>query len=91
NAAAPAALCREVAGRVAAGGVVITQGKPSMGAEDFSYLSRVVPGCYAWLGGGSGEGGCLLHSARYDFNDEIIPVGIRYWVGLAETALARGR
>ena len=91
NAAAPTALCREVAGKVAAGGAVIVQGKPSMGAEDFAYLSRVVPGCYAWLGGGAGEGGCLLHSARYDFNDEIIPVGIRYWVGLAETALARGR
>jgi len=91
NAAAPTALCREVAGKVAAGGAVIAQGKPSMGAEDFAYLSRVVPGCYAWLGGGAGEGGCLLHSARYDFNDEIIAAGIRYWVRLAEAALPPGR
>jgi len=58
-----------------------------MGAEDFSYLASVVPGCYAWIGNGPGEGGCMLHSAHYDFNDEIIPSAIRYWLKLVETAL----
>ncbi|WIM06162.1 MAG: M20 family metallopeptidase [Candidatus Nitricoxidivorans perseverans] len=95
NAAEPAALCREVARRVvdevagkgAGGGQVFDRLKPSMGAEDFSFLSRVVPGCYAWLGNGPVEGGRMLHSPRYDFNDAIIPVGIRYWVRLAESAL----
>lgn len=61
--------------------------KPSMGAEDFAYLARVVPGCYVWLGNGPGAGGCMLHSPHYDFNDEIIATGIRYWVKLVETAL----
>lgn len=85
-----AALCREVAGTVAAGGELLTHLRPSMGAEDFSYLSRVVPGCYVWLGNGPGEGGCMLHSPHYDFNDEVIATGIRYWVALAERALAAG-
>ncbi len=67
---------------------VLTHAKPSMGAEDFAYLSRVVPGCYVWLGNGPGEGGCMLHSPHYDFNDAIIPTGIRYWVRLVENALA---
>lgn len=61
--------------------------KPSMGAEDFAYLARAVPGCYVWLGNGPGAGGCMLHSPHYDFNDEIIATGIRYWVKLVETAL----
>lgn len=83
-----ALLCREVARQVAGGEQVLTHAKPSMGAEDFSYLSSVVPGCYVWLGNGPGEGGCMLHSPHYDFNDAIIPTGIRYWVRLVERALA---
>jgi amidohydrolase len=83
-----AALCRAVARQVADGEQVLADAKPSMGAEDFSYLSSVVPGCYVWLGNGPGEGGCMLHSPHYDFNDAIIPTGIRYWVSLAERALA---
>jgi amidohydrolase len=81
-----AAFCREVAKRVG-GDHAIVSAKPSMGAEDFAYLSSVVPGCYVWLGNGPGEGGCMLHSPHYDFNDAIIPTGIRYWVALAEQAL----
>ncbi len=66
---------------------VETQLKPSMGAEDFAYLAQAVPGCYVWLGNGPGEGGCMLHSPHYDFNDDIIPVGIAYWVRLAQNIL----
>ncbi len=88
NDADAAFLCREVARQVAGGEQVLVVAKPSMGAEDFAYLSSVVPGCYVWLGNGPGEGGCMLHSPHYDFNDAIIPTGIRYWVRLAERALA---
>ena len=87
NASAPAALCREAAIRVVGETHVDVTRKPSMGAEDFAYLARVVPGCYVWLGNGPGEGGCMLHSPHYDFNDDAIPVGIRYWVTLARTVL----
>ncbi|HEX8962340.1 MAG TPA: M20 aminoacylase family protein, partial [Rhodocyclaceae bacterium] len=92
NAAEPSRLSREVARRVVGEtgrGEVLTGLKPSMGAEDFSYLSSVVPGCYAWLGNGPGVGGCTLHSPHYDFNDDIIATGIRYWVRLAESVLPR--
>jgi hippurate hydrolase len=90
NAPEPSRLCAEVVRQVTSetgqGELVLGQ-KPSMGAEDFAYLSRVVPGCYAWLGNGPGAGGCMLHSPRYDFNDDIIASGIRYWVRLVERAL----
>ena len=89
NAEEASFICREVARQVAAGGEVLTQLRPSMGAEDFAYLAREVPGCYVWLGNGPGEGGCMLHSPHYDFNDDILATGIRYWVRLAERVLAR--
>ena len=92
NAPEPSFIAREVARAVvsdAAGEAqVLTQLPPSMGAEDFAYMAKVVPACYVWLGNGPGEGGCMLHSPHYDFNDEIIATGIRYWVRLAERALA---
>jgi len=89
NASAPSSICRAVARQVVGAERVLMHLKPSMGAEDFSYLARVVPGCYVWLGNGPGEGGCMLHSPRYDFNDEVIATGIRYWVRLVEEALAK--
>jgi len=89
NDATASALCRLVAGEVAAGGQVFDQLPASMGAEDFSYLAQVVPGCYVWLGNGEGEGGCMLHSPHYDFNDEIIVTGLRYWLRLTELLLTR--
>jgi len=88
NAAEPSQIAREVAQHVAIDGLVYLQLPPSMGAEDFAYMARVVPACYVWLGNGPGEGGCMLHSPHYDFNDEIIATGIRYWVRLVERALA---
>lgn len=87
NADEPAFLCREVARHVAAGAEVHTALRPSMGAEDFAYLAQEVPGCYVWLGNGPGQGGCMLHSPHYDFNDGILSTGIRYWVRLVERAL----
>lgn len=88
NAADATAIAREAAQQVAGADAVQTQLRPSMGAEDFAYIARVVPACYVWLGNGSTEGGCMLHSPHYDFNDEIIATGIRYWVRLAQVALS---
>ncbi len=62
---------------------------PKMGAEDFAYLLDQRPGCYIWIGNGPGEGGCWLHNAQYDFNDDALPIGASYWARLAETQLAK--
>ena len=68
---------------------IIRNPTPSMGGEDFSYMLETRPGCYVWLGigPGKGEGGCMLHSSRYDFNDDILPIGASYWVKLVENEL----
>ncbi|MBY0587149.1 amidohydrolase [bacterium] len=64
--------------------------EPSMGAEDFAFMLQKRPGCYIWAGNGSEEGGRLLHNPRYDFNDDLIPIGAAYWVRLAENLLSVG-
>jgi len=87
NTATEAALCAEVAGAVAGAGNARRDLAPSMGAEDFSYMLREKPGCYVWIGNGMAEGGCMLHNPRYDFNDAILPLGVRYWVELVKRAL----
>jgi hippurate hydrolase len=63
---------------------------PTMGAEDFAFMLQAKPGAYAWIGNGPGEGGCMLHNPRYDFNDEILPLGASYWVRLVEAFLPAG-
>jgi hippurate hydrolase len=57
------------------------------GSEDFGYMLQEKPGCYAFLGNGPGEGGCMLHSAHYDFNDDIIPIGASYFARLVNEEL----
>lgn len=62
---------------------------PSMGAEDFSFMLQKRPGCYAWIGVGGNESGRNLHSQHYDFNDAMLPIGLSYWIRLAETVLPK--
>ncbi len=90
NDAQAAAVCRAVAGEVLGADNVLTGLQPTMGAEDFAYMLQEKPGCYVWLGNGPGEGGCTLHSPVFDFNDDIIPIGVSYWVRLVEHQLRKG-
>ena len=57
-----------------------------MGGEDFAFLSQAAPGCFAFIGNGPSA---PLHHPAYDFNDEILPLGVAYWTKLAETALPK--
>jgi hippurate hydrolase len=68
---------------------VLTDLQPTMGSEDFAFMLQARPGCYVWIGNGAGEGGCMLHNPRYDFNDQILPIGASYWATLVEQVLAR--
>ncbi len=50
---------------------------PTMGSEDFSYMLKEKPGAYIWLGAGTNSE--KLHSPYFDFNDELLPFGVKYW------------
>jgi len=58
--------------------------KPVMGAEDFAFVLRQVPGAYVFVGNGDTAG---LHNPKYDFNDAAIAHGVAYWIELARRAL----
>jgi hippurate hydrolase len=60
---------------------------PLMASEDFSYFLNKVPGCYIFLGNGTHT---RSHRSDFDFNDDILPVGISYWATLVEQELEEG-
>jgi hippurate hydrolase len=69
---------------------VLRNVNPVMGAEDFAFMLEARPGSYIWLGQGADAGsfhGCMLHNPGYDFNDEVAPIGVSYWVTLVEQQL----
>nr|MCU0926182.1 amidohydrolase [Hydrogenophaga sp.] len=63
--------------------------EPSMGAEDFAFMLQVKPGAYLRLGQGTehGVGSCFLHNTRYDFNDDVLPLGAALHAGLIEQGM----
>ncbi len=95
NDAGQTALAVEVMRELVGDAHVNVAVEPTMAAEDFSFMLREKPGCYAFLGNGSGDhrvhghggGPCLLHNASYDFNDALLPVGASYFVRLVERFL----
>jgi amidohydrolase len=67
---------------------VNTDHPPTMGSEDFAWMLQERPGCYVRVGNGEGEdGGCVVHNANYDFNDEAAVYGASYWAALVEQEL----
>ncbi len=60
---------------------------PTMGGEDFSFMLNVTQGAYLMLGGGRSPSEVGVHHPKYDFNDDILPVGASWWATLAEELL----
>jgi hippurate hydrolase len=78
------AFAAEVAREIAGDAQVSEDTPREMGAEDFSYLLDKRPGAYLYLGAGPGPG---LHHPKYDFNDDVAPVGASFFARLVERAL----
>lgn len=56
------------------------------GSEDFAYFLEHKPGCFLRLG--NGENSAILHSSKYDFNDDSLTTGAAMWARLAERFLS---
>ncbi|WP_428535051.1 M20 aminoacylase family protein [Rhodopila sp.] len=89
NDAEATALALDAAKAVAGADRVCEMRAPTMGGEDFAYMLNAKQGAYLMLGGGRGIDDALLHHPRYDFNDEILPVGAAWWATLVEQQLAK--
>ena len=66
------------AAREAAGPRGVVEQDATMGAEDMSYVLERVPGCYFVLGSKNKRRGLHHphHSARFDFDEAAMPVGV---------------
>lgn len=85
NSAAEAAVARDVAAEM---GLDTATAAPSMASEDFAFMLNEVPGAYIWLGAAREGENPGLHSAKFDFNDAVLPVGAEFWVRLVRRVLA---
>jgi amidohydrolase len=90
NAPAQAALALEAARAVGLEAGIAP--RPAFTSEDFAFMLQSRPGAYLWLGQGRAqpgpEGERALHHPCYDFNDEALPLGVRWLCEVAERALA---
>ncbi|WKV51581.1 amidohydrolase [Dickeya fangzhongdai] len=57
--------------------------QPALTSEDFAFMLQARPGAYAWLGAGDSY---PLHHPQYDFNDALIPYGVRWLSQVARRA-----
>jgi amidohydrolase len=61
---------------------------PAFTSEDFAFMLQARKGAYIWLGQAREGEHTPLHHPRYDFNDEVIPTGIRLHSAIVERLLA---
>ncbi len=64
---------------------IIANCPPSMGSEDFSFLLNETKGCYISIGNGESAS---LHNPYYDFNDNVLVLGVSYWIRLTQMQLS---
>ena len=56
-------------------------------SEDFGRFLKELPGCFVFIGSGRTENDPALHNARYDFNDNVLETGARYFAQLVRDRL----
>lgn len=86
NTVAEAQFAGDVAQSLVGAAHVERHMEPSMGSEDFSFMLQKKPGAYLRIGQDA-KGGAFLHNSRYDFNDEILPLGAALHAGLVEQGM----
>ncbi len=69
---------------------VISQGKPSLGGEDFSFYQQHIPGCMVRFGAAPADDvqAGPAHSCRFDFDEEVLAYGASWLAHVAVIALA---
>jgi amidohydrolase len=57
----------------------LVQPKPQMGAEDFSYFQKVVPGFFYFLGVGNKSRGitAMIHTPEFEADEESLVIGVK--------------
>jgi hippurate hydrolase len=85
NHAAETQLVAEVARETFGEAAIARDFRPRTASEDFAFYLEKRPGSFVFVGNGDGP---TLHSASYNFNDDIIGPAATLWVRLAERFLS---
>lgn len=88
DAGCAAAVARVAEGLVGSDGVTDLD-LPMAGGEDFAYFTQAIPGAYFFLGAGvPGEDTPGCHHPDFDFEDRLIPLGMKMFLGVVADRLA---
>ena len=82
-------VCVAAASTVVPASAVDPKMPPSTGGEDFAYMLEKKPGAMIMIGNGIPADGIVhqVHTPKFNFNDDIIPYGVAYWVELVNQEL----
>jgi amidohydrolase len=83
NSALTAGIARHAAVGIVGNERVISQGRPSLGGEDFSFYQEVVEGCLVRFGADSLTENSPAHSGTFDFDEEVLAVGASWLASVA--------
>ena len=89
NDPAATAMARRAAETVQGAARVQHMTKPTMGGEDFSFMLNKKQGAYLMLGAGRTANDPNVHHPKYDFNDDLLPIGASWFATLVEQLLPR--
>jgi metal-dependent amidase/aminoacylase/carboxypeptidase family protein len=68
---------------------VSEDGLPIAGGEDFAYYAAARPSAFFFLGAKlAGEDTPTCHHTDFDFNDDLIPVGIELFLRIVDDRLS---
>jgi hippurate hydrolase len=69
-------------------GKVETNAPAVTGGEDFAFMLRRRPGAFIFVGNDAPGKQCSgLHTPTYNFNDDIIPAGVAWWLAVVREEL----
>ncbi len=81
-------IARLAAQEIAGNENVLSQGRPSLGGEDFAFYQEKIPGCLVRLGARKrNEETGLAHSSRFDFDEDVLHFGAAWLARVALRAL----
>ncbi|MEN8134249.1 MAG: M20 family metallopeptidase [Thermodesulfobacteriota bacterium] len=88
NHPAAADLAKEATRLVVGESGLVAQSYPSLGGEDFAYYLNEIPGCLVRFGARKASHEDVpAHSPRFDFDEDVLPVGAAFLAQVAWSAL----
>jgi hippurate hydrolase len=84
-------VARQAARSVIGDEQVLSQGRPSLGGEDFAFYQQVVEGCLVRFGASSLPGCGAAHSGGFDFDENVLAVGTAWLACVAVRWLEENR